>query len=119
MKSTLLKTTLLAVSVLGAVSSASAETVHAKIPFEFFVNGTAMPAGSYTVRTLTGTSPALVFENDLTKVQAIAFARTTGAGAATTASTFTVKTASTAYEVNLGAPTNPLKGVVLALTPAK
>lgn len=34
-----------------------------------------LPAGAYTVRTVPGSSSVLVFENDTTKMKALAFAR--------------------------------------------
>ena len=70
MKTSILKSLVLAATMTGAASLASAETVHATIPFAFTANGTAMPAGSYTVRTMSGTSSTLVFENDATKAKA-------------------------------------------------
>jgi hypothetical protein len=114
MKTTLLKTIVFAATVMGSASIASAETVHATIPFSFMANGTSMPAGSYTVRTMPGSATVLLFENDATKAKALAFARTSAdAGKAT----FAIKMATVTYE--LSKETSTLKGALLAVTPAK
>ena len=47
MKTNLLKSAVLMSSLLGALSSASAETLHARIPFAFSAGGNSMPAGNY------------------------------------------------------------------------
>ena len=75
MKSRLLKAVLLTMSAWGAFGSASAETLHARIPFEFSVAGTTMPAGSYLISTVANTPNVLLFENEATKAQSIVFVR--------------------------------------------
>ena len=47
MKTNLLKSAFWMTSLFGALSSASAETLHARIPFAFSAGGTSMPAGNY------------------------------------------------------------------------
>jgi hypothetical protein len=81
MKTNLLKSAVLVASLLGALSSASAETLHARIPFGFSAGGTAMPAGAYSISTIPGASMVLLFENEATKAQAIVFVRTDVAAA--------------------------------------
>ena len=110
---TTLKTLVLAVTMIGAASIASAETVKATIPFSFSANGTAMPAGIYTVRTLSMGS-VLLFENEATKEKAIAFARPASAAGK---SAFAIKMATATYELSNATPS--LKGALLAVTPAK
>jgi hypothetical protein len=114
MKTSILKTLVLAATMTGAASIASAETVHATIPFAFTANGAAMPAGSYTIRTMPGSSAVLLFENDATKAKAIAFARTSSDSGK---SSFAIKMATSTYE--LSKETGVLKGALLAVTPAK
>ena len=111
MKTSISKTLVLTVAALGLSSLASAETVHAAIPFEFKVNGTTMPAGTYTVRTMSGSSPILLFENDATKAKALAFARV-----APTASkdALAIKMATATYEVSK--ESSSLKGALLSVT---
>jgi hypothetical protein len=76
MKTNLLKSAVLAASLLGALNSASAETLHARIPFGFSAGGTAMPAGAYSISTIPGAPTVLLFENEATKMQAMVFVRT-------------------------------------------
>jgi hypothetical protein len=76
MKSNLLKSAVLVASLLGALGSASAETLHARIPFGFSAGGKAMPAGAYTICTIPGAPGVLLFENETTKMQAMVFVRT-------------------------------------------
>ena len=49
LKTNLLKSAILVASLLGALGSASAETLHARIPFAFSAGGKAMPAGDYSI----------------------------------------------------------------------
>ena len=76
MKTNLLKSAVLVVTLLGALGSASAETLHARIPFAFSAGGKAMPAGAYSISTLPGARTVLLFENETPKMQALVFART-------------------------------------------
>ncbi len=72
----LLKSTLFAASMLfGLGSVASAETLHAKVPFTFTAAGTVLPAGTYTIRPLNGTIGVLLFENEETGARNIVFAQ--------------------------------------------
>jgi hypothetical protein len=119
MKTNLLKTALLAASFLGVVSSASAETVHANIPFAFYANGKAMPAGTYTVQTIGGATPVLLFVNDATSEKAMAFARTASDSSGNSSLALIIKTASKTYELSMTAPASSLKGALLTLTPGK
>ncbi len=112
MKTSILKTLVLAATMTGAASIASAETVKATIPFAFSANGTAMPAGAYTVRTISGSPAILVFENVATKATAIAFARASVAGSK---SSFSIKMATATYE--LSKETSPLKASPLGSDP--
>ena len=64
MKTYLLKSALLMTSLLGTLSSASAETLHARIPFGFSAGGMAMPAGAYSISTIAGAPHVLLFENE-------------------------------------------------------
>ena len=85
MKKTLLNSAVLATSLLGALGSASAETVHARIPFGFLAAGTSMPAGAYEIHTMANAPTVLVFENEDTKATTIVFARVADIAAAKTA----------------------------------
>ena len=76
MKSTLLKSAVLLVSVFGTFSSAAAETLHAHIPFAFSAAGTSMPAGTYAIRTMAHAPQVLLFEHEETRMQAMVFVRT-------------------------------------------
>jgi hypothetical protein len=76
MKTSLLKSAVLVASLLGALGSASAETLHARIPFGFSAGGMAMPAGAYSIRPIPNAPSVLLFENETTKMQAIVFVRT-------------------------------------------
>ena len=129
MKTNLLKSAVLMASLAAALTPASAETLHATIPFGFSANGMTMPAGTYFIRTLPNPSPLLLFENETTKVKAIVFARHASAtpakpGARLTfspsASEFVELTNITgmesAYEIDMHAARGSLKGTSLALT---
>ena len=129
MKTNLLKSTVLAASVLGALSSASAETLHARIPFGFSAAGTAMPAGSYLIRPMPNAPYVLLFENETTKMQAIVFVRTAAGAPGKTAPplTFTaysseqmelasIAASTWTYELSTHSTQKPLKGVALTLT---
>ena len=80
LKTNLVKSAVLLASLMGTLGSASAKTVHATIPFGFSAGGMAMPAGTYTIRTLpTGASQVLLFDNETAKMQAIVLVRTSNA----------------------------------------
>lgn len=128
MKTNLLKSAVLAASLLGALNSASAETLHASIPFGFSAGGTAMPAGAYSISTIPGAPTVLLFENEATKMQAMVFVRT---GIATadkpvTPLTFTAERTELAkiaaegwtYELSTYPAPKALKGAALAITSA-
>jgi hypothetical protein len=119
MKTTFLKTILLAVTVIGAAATASAETVHATIPFEFTANGKTMPAGKYTVRTMPGSPSVLLFENEVTKMQAVAFARTAQGATGKSGRALSIAMGNATYEMSTLPSGSKLKGAVLAITPAK
>jgi hypothetical protein len=106
MKTNLLKSVVLVASLLGALGSASAETVHARIPFGFTAAGTAMPAGAYVIRTMPSSPSVLVFENEDTKVQTIVFARMELRNMAADGWT---------YELRIPSARTSLKGVALTL----
>ena len=93
MKMNLLKSVVLAASLLGALSSASAETLHARIPFGFSAGGLAMPAGAYSIRTIPGAPNVLLFENETTKMQAMVFVRIDASGTAKSAKPLTFTSA--------------------------
>jgi len=131
MKTTLLKSAVLVASVLGAISSASAETLYAKIPFGFSAGGTAMPAGAYTIRPMPGIHSALLFENETTKMQAIVLVRTAPAAPSMPAEPLTFFTGSSesrelahiatttwTYELSVRPATKSLKGAALAIVSA-
>jgi hypothetical protein len=130
MKTYLLKSAVLAASLLGALSSASAETLHARIPFGFSAGGLAMPAGAYSICTIPGAPSVLLFENEMTKAQAMVFVRT---GVGTTAKpatplTFTsagertelvnIETDGWSYELSIHSAPRSLKGAALAISSA-
>jgi len=128
MKTTLLKATVVVASLMGALSSASAETLHANIPFGFSAGGTAMPAGAYAISTIQGASTILLFENETTKMQAMVFARTgSSMPAKTSRLMFTssggegselagIVTDGSAYELSVHTASKSLKGAALAIT---
>jgi len=129
MKTNLLKSALLIASVFGAFSSASAETLHARIPFAFSADGTSLPAGTYIISSMTHIPEVLLFENEETKVQTLVFARAAMAMPAKLASplTFTadssesmaltnIATDDRTYELNMRSARRGLKGVALTLT---
>ena len=129
MKTTLLKSALLVASLMGALSSASAETLHVNIPFGFTAGGIVMPPGSYSIRPLPSAPTVLLFENETTKMQAIVFARasTDAPSRPVTPLTFTSDTGEGAelaniaaagwtYELSVHPVTRPLKGAALAIT---
>lgn len=119
MKTKLLKPVLLAASILGIVSSASGETVHASIPHEFFLNGKAMPAGIYTVRPLSGTPSILLFVNEETREKALAFARTVPDTSGEHPLALLIKAAERSYEVGIAPARSSTKKSFLSLVPAK
>ena len=129
MKTNLLKSAVLLASFMGALSSASAETLHARIPFAFSAAGANMPAGTYAISTMAHVSQVLVFENEDTKVQAIVFVRTAAGAPGKTAPplTFTaysseqmelasIAASTWTYELSTHSTQKPLKGVALTLT---
>ena len=130
MKTNLLKLTVLAVSLMGALTSASAETLHARIPFGFSAGGVAMPAGAYRIRPLPYAPSVLVFENEATKSQTIVFVRLavskpaepapplmfiTGGERAELAH---IATGEWTYELSVYPALKSLKGAALAITSA-
>jgi hypothetical protein len=131
MKKNLLKSAVLLASLLGALSSASAETLHARIPFSFSAGGTSMPAGTYTIKTMVHAHEVLLFENQETKVQTMVFARTT-AGASVKPATLLMFTTYSgeprelamiaadewSFELSTQSARKSLKGVALTLTSA-
>jgi len=130
MKTNLLKSALLAASLLGAVSSASAETLHARIPFGFSAGGKDMPAGAYSISTIPGAPTVLLFENETTKMQAIVFARSSPGALAKPESPlmFTssdrtelanIVTDGWTYELSVCPASKSLKGAALAITSGK
>ncbi|MCU1339342.1 MAG: hypothetical protein JWO19_4923 [Bryobacterales bacterium] len=131
MKTNLLKSAVLLASLLGALSSASAETMHARIPFGFSASGTTMPAGPYAISPIAHTTSILLFENEETKVQTIVFARTLdtpakparpltfAADASERMELTNIAAAGWTYELNLHSPKRMLKGVALTLTSGK
>jgi hypothetical protein len=129
MKSTLLKSAVLLASVFGALGSASAETLHARIPFAFSAAGISMPAGTYTIRTMPNARQVLLFENEETRAQFLVFARTASGLPAKTAPplTFTdysgekmelanIAASDWTYELNTYPARKALKAVALTLT---
>lgn len=129
MKTNLLKSAFLMASLFGALGSASAETLRARIPFAFSVAGTTMPAGNYAISTLPNAPQVLRFENEDTKMQALVFARTASGLPAKPAPPlrFTavsserfeltnIAASSWTYELSTHSAQKPLKGVALTLT---
>jgi len=129
MKTNLLRSAVLAASLWGALGSASAETLHARIPFGFSAAGTMMPAGAYVISTMPNTPHVLLFENEGTKVQTLVFVRTSSGALVKAAEplTFTayssermelthIATDGSIYELNADSVRKGLKGVALTLT---
>ncbi len=127
MKTNLLKSALLVASLCGALSSASAETLHANIPFGFSAGGKDMPAGAYSISTIPGAPTVLLFENETTKMQVIVFARSSPGALAkpTSALMFTssdrtelgnIVTDGWTYELSVRPAPKLLKGAALAIT---
>ena len=129
MKTNLLKSAVLLTTLLGAFGSASAETLHARIPFAFSAGGKAMPAGAYSISTVPGAPNVLLFENETTKMQALVFARTsaTPPGNAATPLMFTsaggegsqlahIVTDASTYELSVNSSPKPLKTAALAIS---
>jgi hypothetical protein len=130
-KTNLVKSAVLVASLMGALGSASAETLHANIAFGFSAGGEAMPAGAYSISTIPGAPNVLLFENDTTKMQAIVFARTSISPQSkpTALLTFTssaaegrelanIVTVGSAYELSVYPASKPLKGAALAIASA-
>ena len=128
MKTNLLKSAIVAASFLGALGSASAETLRASIPFGFSAAGTSMPAGDYAIRTVESTPNVLLFENEQTKVRAFVFARPLGGAAVKPAARLTfadagnermdlahIATFGQTYELDIKSTRSGLKGVALTL----
>ena len=130
MKTNLLKSTVLAASLLGALTSASAETLHARIPFGFSAAGNTMPAGAYSIRPIPNAPSVLLFENETTKMQAIVFARRTADAPEKPAEPLTfngsgermelinIAAAGWVYELDMNPARRSQKGAVLAITSA-
>jgi hypothetical protein len=128
MKTNLLKSVALVTTLLGAVGSASAETLHARIPFAFSAGGKAMPAGTYSISTIPGASTVLLFENETEKMQALVFVRTSVSPPAKAATPlmFTkdagegsqlahIMTDASTYELSVSTSSKPLKTAALAI----
>jgi len=131
MKTNLLKSAVLVATLLGAIGSASAETLHARIPFGFSAGGKAMPAGEYSISTIPGAPNVLLFENETTKMQALVFARTGvsephkketplmfTSGAGEGSQLLNIATEGSSYELNSHPASKSLKGASLAITSA-
>jgi hypothetical protein len=131
MKTNLLKTAVLMASLAAALSPASAETLHARIPFGFSAGGIAMPAGDYSICTMPGAPAVLLFENETTKMRAIVFVRpgdntpakpaspltfTSGAGDRTELAN--IATDGWMYELSVHPTPKSLKGAALAIKSA-
>ena len=128
MKTNLLKSVVLVASLLGTLGSASAETLHARIPFGFSAGGNAMPAGDYLIRTIPNAPYVLLFENETTKMQALVFVRTGMNARAKPATPLTfisnagestqlanIATDSGMYEISVHPAVKSLKGAALAI----
>ena len=131
MKTNLLKSAVLLATLLGAVGSASAETLHANIPFAFSAGGKAMPPGAYSISTIPGAPNVLLFENETTNMQALVFARASMSAPTKTATplVFTIRagegsqlanivTDASGYEFSVRPASRSLKGAALAITSA-
>jgi hypothetical protein len=127
MKTNILKSVVLVASLVGAVGSASAETLHARIPFGFSAGGKDMPAGAYSISTILGAPTVLLFENETTKMQALVFARTGSSAAAKLPSPLMFTSGAPAelanimtdrwtYELSVHSAPKSLKGAALAIT---
>jgi hypothetical protein len=127
MKTNILKSVVLVASLVGAVGSASAETLHARIPFGFSAGGKDMPAGAYSISTILGAPTVLLFENETTKMQALVFARTGSSAAAKLPSPLMFTSGAPAelanimtdrwtYELSVHSAPKLLKGAALAIT---
>ena len=129
MKTNLLKSAVLMACLFGALSSASAETLRARIPFAFSAAGTSMPAGNYAISTMRDAPQLLLFENEDTKMQAIVLVRTVSGMPAKPVQplTFTayssesveltnIAASSWTYELSTHSVHKAMKGVALTLT---
>jgi hypothetical protein len=129
MKANLLKSAVLMASLAAALTPASAETLHATIPFGFSANGIAMPAGTYAISTIPNATPLLLFENEATKVKAIVFARYASRTPVKPAARLTFSPSASefveltnitgmdsAYEIDMRSARGALKSTSLALT---
>ena len=67
-----------AVAFMTAVASANAQsrTVNAKVPFEFMVGDKALPAGEYSIRSMTAGAEALAIRNEDSDKTAIRLSNT-------------------------------------------
>ena len=131
MKTYFLKSAVLVASMLAAMRSASAETLHARVPFGFSAGGVAMTAGAYSIRPVPYTAGALLFENETTKTQAIVFVRTVMStpNKPTEPLTFVEGSAGMEltniaaeeriYELGVRSARRALKGAALAIAPAR
>jgi hypothetical protein len=125
MKKSLLNSAFVMASLLGAVGSAPAQTLHARIPSRGWYDNAGR---GYTISVMFHAPQVLLFENEGTKVQTIVFARTvSGLPAKATPLTFggssgdhmvltNITASGWTYELNAIAATKPLKGVALTLT---
>ena len=129
LKTNLMKSAVVVASLMGALSSASAETLHARIPFGFSAGGKVMPAGVYSIFTIANAPTVLLFENETTKMQAMVFVRTSASAPAKTATPlmFTsgagegselanIVTDGSTFEFSVRTASKSLKGAALAIT---
>jgi len=128
---TILKSAVLVASLLGVLSPASAETLHARIPFGFSAGGAAMPAGLYAIRPIPNTSALLLFENEQTKQKVLVLARSTTtldqaaepltftAGADERMALTNIVMTMWTYELSIHPVRDSQKGATLALASAK
>ena len=101
MKTKLMKSALVAASLLGAVS-ARAENLRATIPFEFMANSKIMPAGTYTIRPVS--KSIVLYENEATKEQAMAFG----------SPPLTIRSVKKIYAQSVKPAASPEKGALIA-----
>jgi hypothetical protein len=132
MKTNLLKTVVLAASLLVMLTPASAETLYARIPFGFSASGTIMPAGPYAIRPIPNTHSILLFENEETKEKVLVFARVAYTAPAQAAAPLmfasgisdgvaltNIATAAWTYELSMHPIRASLKGATLVIASAK
>jgi hypothetical protein len=131
MKTNLLKTVVLAASLLVMLTPASAETLYARIPFGFSASGTIMPAGPYAIRPIPNTHSILLFENEETKEKVLVFARVAytapaqpaplmfASGVSDSMALTNITTATWTYELSMHPIRASRKGATLVIASAK